>query len=226
MVDRIIERIQPYPNVLCLDISSFDSAQRGMLWDIEDCMFRMMVGPNLYRLHQACALDTNIIVQKQRNPDNGCKFKFAMMTTTTRNSGEMPTSATNTYLSSSMIRYALEKLNIQGTVLSEGDDSIVGYLGKNRDEEICDVISRIGFQTTVESSTSSLVGASFCKIVFTHQTHGTINPAKQYVGWRDPLLALAKFGWTRHVITKQYNRLHKALLQAKTCSLMATYPYS
>jgi len=173
IIQTLLDRLAPYQIILCLDFSAYDSAQSGDIWKIEDKLFNKIVGERAADIHRQIALDHNLIISSG----------FIALTPTTRNSGEMTTSLTNTLLNSLLIRYAMQRLDYDDyDYFVEGDDSIIG-MNHDHADSICGILSGVGFQTTIESKTRGLHGASFCKIKF-------FSKDQDFVAWRDPITTL------------------------------------
>lgn len=102
-----------------MDISSFDSAQGGRLWELEEEVFKIIAGEQLTDLWCAIAHNNNWIKT----------FGFQMLTTTTRNSGEQTTSSQNTLLSHLLAEWALRETGCKKISFHyvEGDDLIIFF---------------------------------------------------------------------------------------------------
>jgi len=105
--------------LLGLDFGSYDSAQRGIIWDLEKTLFETILGAEWAEVW--CSITQN---------PNLMKSKFSsMIQVCCRNSGEMTTSLMNTLLTKLMIMWNLNKVGLNKCSYNfavEGDDSIIG----------------------------------------------------------------------------------------------------
>jgi len=101
------------PIVLCLDASSYDSSQRGLIFEVEKMLVKR-IAPDLSELWEAIATQPNMLTSALSSVYSPC----------CRNSGEMTTALINTKLNDLMIRFSIKKgaLIIKWRV--EGDDNI------------------------------------------------------------------------------------------------------
>lgn len=65
VLDTIIDRIGRFRNVLCTDIASYDAAQSGRIWEIEQELIKQIV-PEFADLWDVIALQSNCIVKEGR----------------------------------------------------------------------------------------------------------------------------------------------------------------
>lgn len=109
-----------YPYIACLDLSSFDSAQRGLIWELENALFETIV-PEWAEVWRSIAHNVNWIKGKSVQSIQTC----------CRNSGEMTTSLSNTAISYWLIKFACYKNGIRlfrdVMIKVEGDDNISGW---------------------------------------------------------------------------------------------------
>lgn len=211
MIPTIIRRIAPFEHVDCLDIGSYDAAQRGKLWKVEFALFKTIVGEDAAKFWQAIALNKNVIKSK-----NGVELH----TITTRNSGEQTTSLTNTLLNYLLIMLHAQ-LNKQRVgqdfdFFVEGDDMIIGFNNKAVWSQLKHTYNMVGFQTTVDHS-GTFEGASFCKIIFMQDKTGA------YQGFRRVDHTLLKLGWTRKSVRKRDSQTARNLMHAKALSCKSMF---
>lgn len=116
-----------------------------MIWEFNRIKYRHILGEELFSLWEAIVLNNNYI----KTP---C---LQLLTTTTRNSGEMDTSEGNTDLSRHIWMWAMEKVNFKGDywLLVEGDDSHIILRMLATDNEIEAIIKAgksLGFGITID----------------------------------------------------------------------------
>lgn len=98
LVHAICEDILKYPFALCLDVTSFDSSQRGLIMEIEHYSMVKVLGREWADAWMAMC----------QNPNNIKCTDSASIHVNCRNSGEMTTSLSNTQLMRLMATWALE----------------------------------------------------------------------------------------------------------------------
>lgn len=207
------ERMSNYNYHLCLDISSFDSSQRGLIWEIERHLFNTILGERAANIW--CAITQN--AGKMRDM-GGLEFEMPNC----RNSGEMSTSLTNTLLSKYLIMYALEQAGItDADYFVEGDDNWTAFNTEKNFKtvvsNILEVYSNIGCQATVESAGTVDSEPTFCKIKFASTKNGL-------VGFKDLGGALIKATWVDSKYKPTGRKFNRVLI-AKLHSLAHTYNY-
>lgn len=184
IIPLIAERMAGFLHHLCIDISSFDSSQRGAIWEIERHLFIRILGEENADIWCSIAQNNNYM-------KTGDHSLLALMPCA-RNSGEMTTSLTNTLLSKYLFQYAAERVGLRETdydFFVEGDDNYSAFNGPSHlRNAILDVYCKLGFEATVESFGGMESTPTFCKINFT-ECDGSI------VGFKRLDHALAKLFW-------------------------------
>jgi len=148
IIPHMIEKLGLANNYMCVDISSYDSAQRGIIWEIERALFERILGVQGMELWSAIALNTNVL------RGHHC----SSVQPTCRNSGEMTTALTNTLLSELLARYAAKKFKgeVRTSTLVEGDDNITALIGSEEEclkykDHVLNTYDSLGFSATIES---------------------------------------------------------------------------
>lgn len=120
MITHVINKLRHFPTIAALDLSSYDSAQRGKIWEIELELFKIIT-PKWAKVWQAIAHNPNYIVGRFISSCQTC----------CRNSGEMTTSLFNTLLSLLLMLFACYKMGltygVQVDAVVEGDDNLSGW---------------------------------------------------------------------------------------------------
>lgn len=209
ITDRVAE-LGKFSNVVCIDISSYDAAQSGKIWEIEREQFRV-VFPETH--HVWYALVHNEMLLRSKDKTVGMLTKKCMA------SGEKTTSSTNTSLNMYITQFALRKLGVKNyDFVVEGDDNIIGFEGDRQAtvQGLLHIFNSLGFACTLDHS-GTMEGAEFCKIMFTQSRQGN------WVGYKNPSHSLAKVGFTKHKVKHPKSPKAVQLMRAKLHSLKATY---